>query len=137
MHEKKLLCCLITAASKVIGVTTPIGWDRCEGSLQRIRKAGISGTFCIPAESYTCLTILPKPLSEREIFAKTNLSHQRTVTFFFFFFQEDIWRLRNSLPDQLYDTLDKSLYAIILKDLSNISYLIWPGMNHLFMIYHS
>lgn len=88
MHEKKLLCCLITAASKVIGVTTPIGWDRCEGSLQRIGKAGISGTSCIPAESYTCLTILPKPLSEREIFAKTNLSHQRTVTFFFFFFSK-------------------------------------------------
>lgn len=41
-----------------------------------------------------------------------------------FFFQEDVKRLKNSLPDQLYDTLDKSLYAIILKDLSNTSYLI-------------
>lgn len=69
------------------------------------------------------------PLSKTEIFLPRQISLGReqlyTGGFFMgFFSQEDVKRLKNSLPDQLYDTLDKSLYAIILKDLSNISYLI-------------
>ena len=115
--------------SMLICVMTPYGRERI---LQRIRKTGISGTPCIPAENHTCWTVLSKPLSETDIFAKINVSCQRTVTYplflfflsFFFFLQEDVQRLKNFLPDQLYDTSDKSLYAIILKDLSNTSYLI-------------
>lgn len=72
--------------------------------------------------SFLCLC------QRQRFFAKIDFSSQRTVIYWRVFrgvfFQEDVQRLKNSLPDQLYDTLDKSLYAIILKDLSNTSYLI-------------